>query len=182
MKSTLLSGAILALLMCTAAVPSLAADSQKAMEERNKQIAIDFYNAALNEKNWEKTRSYIGNRYVQHNLGAIDGPEGLKAHIEFLKREFPKNHGEIKQALADGDLVALHIHNRRSPELRGNAIVDIFRIENGKVVEGEEQEHDVLRFTAPGWCAGLPPRLDPRRTPRTSASLRAVRLREAVPA
>jgi predicted SnoaL-like aldol condensation-catalyzing enzyme len=118
-----------------ASVPAQSADGQEAVEERNKQIAIEFYNAALNEKNWEKTRSMIGNRYVQHNLNAIDGPEGLKAHIEFLKRDFPNNRGEIKHALADGDLVALHIHNRRSPELRGNAVVDLFRIENGKVVE-----------------------------------------------
>jgi predicted SnoaL-like aldol condensation-catalyzing enzyme len=117
------------------AFPAFPADGKEAIEARNKQIAIEFYNAALNEKNWEKTRSMIGNRYVQHNLNAIDGPEGLKAHIEFLKRDFPKNRGEIKQALADGDLVALHVHNRRSPELRGNAVVDIFRIENGKVVE-----------------------------------------------
>jgi len=55
--------------------------------------------------------------------------------LEFLKKDFPNNHGEIKHALADGDLVALHIHNQRSPELRGNAVVDLFRIENGKVVE-----------------------------------------------
>lgn len=116
-------------------MPSYGADGQEAVEERNKKIAIEFYNAALNEKNWEKTRSMIGNRYVQHNLNAVDGPEGLKAHIEYLKREFPKNHGEIKHALADGDLVALHVHNKRSPEVRGNAVVDLFRIENGKVVE-----------------------------------------------
>lgn len=118
-----------------AATKNAGTTSEEATEERNKQIAIAFYNAALNDKDWEKTRSFIGNRYVQHNLGAIDGPEGLKAHIEFLRRDFPHNRGEIKHALADGDLVALHIHNRRSPELRGNAVVDIFRIENGKVVE-----------------------------------------------
>jgi predicted SnoaL-like aldol condensation-catalyzing enzyme len=127
--------AILALVTAAAWVPTHAADGQEALEERNKQIAIAFYNAALNEKDWEKTKSFIGNRYVQHNLAAVDGPEGLKAHIEFLKKDFPNNKGEIKHALADGDLVALHIHNRRSPELRGNAVVDLFRIENGKVVE-----------------------------------------------
>jgi predicted SnoaL-like aldol condensation-catalyzing enzyme len=128
-------GAAIAACAISLTAPSFAADGQEAVEERNKQIAIEFYNAALNEKNWEKTRAMIGNRYVQHNLNAIDGPEGLKAHIEFLKREFPNNRGEIKHALADGDLVALHVHNRRSPELRGNAVVDLFRIENGKVVE-----------------------------------------------
>ncbi|MFO1503961.1 MAG: ester cyclase [Steroidobacteraceae bacterium] len=146
MLKRIIPAAALSLIAVTASVPMQAADApaaksapavggQKAQEERNKQIAIAFYNAALNEKNWEKTKSFIGNRYVQHNLAAIDGPEGLHQHIEFLKKDFPKNHGEIKHALADGDLVALHIHNQRSPELRGNAVVDIFRIENGKVVE-----------------------------------------------
>jgi len=126
---------ILVLAGISASTLTHSADNQEAIEEQNKKIAIEFYNAALNEKNWEKTKSFIGNRYVQHNLHAADGPEGLKAHIEFLKRDFPKNHGEIKHVLADGDLVALHIHNRRSPEIRGFAVVDIFRIENGKVVE-----------------------------------------------
>ncbi len=127
--------AILVLAGISASAPTYSADDQTAIEEQNKKIVIEFYNAALNEKNWEKTRSFIGNRYVQHNLHAADGPEGLKAHIEFLKRDFPKNHGEIKHVLADGDLVALHIHCQRSPEMLGYAVVDIFRVENGKVVE-----------------------------------------------
>ena len=135
MRLRLVSAAAFTLFAVGTAIPSFSADGQEAVEERNKQIAIEFYKAALNEKNWEKTRSMIGNRYVQHNLNAVDGPEGLKAHIEYLKREYPKNHGEIKHVLADGDLVALHVHNKRSPELRGNAVVDLFRIENGKVVE-----------------------------------------------
>ena len=103
--------------------------------EANKAIAIAFYNAALNEKDWEKASKYIGSRYVQHNQAAVDGLEGIKAHIENLKKNFPLNHGEIKRAIADGDLVALHIHVKRSPDVLGFAVVDIFRIENGKVVE-----------------------------------------------
>lgn len=127
--------AIFVLTCISTSAPTYSADTQEAIEESNKQIVIEFYNAALNEKNWEKTKSFIGNRYIQHNLNASDGPEGLKAHIDFLKRDFPNNHGEIKHVLADGDLVALHIHCQRSPEMRGYAVVDIFRVENGKVVE-----------------------------------------------
>jgi predicted SnoaL-like aldol condensation-catalyzing enzyme len=36
---------------------------------------------------------------------------------------------------ADGDYVILHAHAVREPRTRGNAIVDIFRIEDGKIVE-----------------------------------------------
>jgi predicted SnoaL-like aldol condensation-catalyzing enzyme len=102
---------------------------------RNKVIAIEFYNRALNQLDFEKAAELIGDKYVQHNPHAIDGREGLKNHLAMLKKDFPKNHGDIKRAIAEGDLVALHIHSKRTPESRGNAIVDIFRIENGKVVE-----------------------------------------------
>ena len=37
--------------------------------------------------------------------------------------------------MADGDLVMLHVHSKPSPDGRGSAIVDIFRVENGKIVE-----------------------------------------------
>jgi predicted SnoaL-like aldol condensation-catalyzing enzyme len=102
---------------------------------KNKAIAIEFYNRALNQLDFQRAAELIGDRYVQHNPHAIDGPEGLKNHLAMLKKDFPKNHGDIKRAIAEGDLVALHIHSKRTPESRGNAVVDIFRIENGKVVE-----------------------------------------------
>ena len=42
---------------------------------------------------------------------------------------------EIKRVIAEGDLVFLHIHARRSPADRGTAIAEIFRVENGRIVE-----------------------------------------------
>jgi predicted SnoaL-like aldol condensation-catalyzing enzyme len=41
----------------------------------------------------------------------------------------------IKRVLVDGDMVILHVHAIREPGERGVAIVDIFRLENGKIVE-----------------------------------------------
>jgi predicted SnoaL-like aldol condensation-catalyzing enzyme len=111
------------------------AAAETPQEAANKRVAIAFYEAALNQKDWPKTESMIGARYVQHNPRAVDGREGIRAHVEMLKRDFPLNHGEIKRAMADGDFVILHVHSKRRPDMRGNAIVDIFRIENGKVVE-----------------------------------------------
>ena len=138
MKYLAIAGALCALqLGACAQLPgtSAAMSGPKAVEKANKAVAIAFYNAALNEKDWAKASKFIGPRYVQHNQAAADGPEGIKAHIGNLKANFPLNHGEIKRAIADGDLVALHIHVKRSPDVLGFAVVDIFRIENGKVVE-----------------------------------------------
>ncbi len=46
-----------------------------------------------------------------------------------------RRRSEIKRSFVDGDYVILHVHAIREPGTRGNAIVDIFRLENGKIVE-----------------------------------------------
>ncbi|HEX5914107.1 MAG TPA: nuclear transport factor 2 family protein, partial [Rubrobacter sp.] len=42
---------------------------------------------------------------------------------------------DIKRTVAEGDLVALHGLLKTSPEDRGTAVADFFRLEDGKVVE-----------------------------------------------
>ena len=111
----------------------LAADA-KQMEENKKTVAA-FYDAVLNQKDFDAAAKYLGPRYTQHNPAAPDGPEGLKGFIAFLKDKFPNNRSEIKRIFADGDYVIVHVHAVREPGTRGNAIVDIFKLENGKVVE-----------------------------------------------
>lgn len=111
------------------------AQAETAQEARNKQIAIDFYNAALNEKNWEKAVKYIGDRYTQHSLYMQDGPGGLEELVARIKRDHPDNRGEIKRAFADGDLVVMHLHVTRHRGHLGWSVIEVLRLENEKVVE-----------------------------------------------
>ena len=113
--------------------PSRAADA--AQMEANKKTVAALYDAALNKKDFEEAKKYLGNRYTQHNPTAKDGPEGLQGFINFLKDKFPNNKSEIKRIFADGDYVIVHVHAVREPGTRGSAIIDIFKLENGKVVE-----------------------------------------------
>jgi predicted SnoaL-like aldol condensation-catalyzing enzyme len=104
--------------------------------QTNKKNVVEFYNAALNEKDFEKASKYLGATYIQHNPVAADGPEGLKGFIAFLKDKFPNNKSDIKRVFADGNYVIVHVHAVRTPGDRGNAIIDIFRLDDsGKVVE-----------------------------------------------
>jgi predicted SnoaL-like aldol condensation-catalyzing enzyme len=64
-----------------------------------------------------------------------DGPEGLAAFVHFLRTEHPQAHSEIKRVLGEGDFVVLHVHSMRPPHPRGRAIIEIFRLEEGKIVE-----------------------------------------------
>lgn len=119
-----------ALVLSTSA---MAADT--ATQEANKKTVVEFYEKGLNQKDFEAAAKYFGPRYVQHNPTAADGIEGFGKFIAFLREKFPDSHSEIKKVFADGDYVILHVHAVREKGNRGNAIVDIFKLENGKIVE-----------------------------------------------
>lgn len=137
-RSALASAALLSLSWVTAAT---AADSNDL--EANKKLVVAFYNAAINQKDYDAAIQYLGDEYKQHNPTAADGKAGLKAFIEFLKARYPAQRGEIKRVIAEGDLVALHVHSTRGDGTPGRAIVDIFRVENGKVVEHWDVIQDI---------------------------------------
>ena len=126
-----------------AAALAFAAAVQAQSLETNKKNVVEFYNQALNEKNFEAASKYLGARYIQHNPVAADGPEGLKGFIGFLRDKFPNSRSEIKRVFAEGDHVIVHVHAVREPGTRGRAIIDIFRLENGKIVEHWDVAQDV---------------------------------------
>lgn len=119
------------------------AEVSTATLEANKKTAVAFYDAAINRKDFAAAAGYLGAQYKQHNPTAQDGPEGLKAFIDFLKAKFPTQKGEIRQVIAEGDKVALHVHSTRGDGTPGRAIVDIFRVQNGKIVEHWDVIQDI---------------------------------------
>ncbi|KQP44647.1 nuclear transport factor 2 family protein [Pseudorhodoferax sp. Leaf274] len=109
--------------------------TRTAQEEANRQTVLAFYEKGLNQKDADAALQYVGDRYIQHNPGAEDGPEGFRKFIGFLRDKFPQSRSEIKASFVDGDHVILHVHAVREPGTRGSAIVDIFRLEKGRIVE-----------------------------------------------
>ena len=128
------------------ATAGLAADA--AQLEANKKNVVEFYEKAINQKDFDAASKYLGSRYIQHNPTAPDGAEGLKGFIGFLKSKFPDSKSEIKRVFADGDYVIVHVHNVPTPGSRGNAIIDIFKLENGKVVEHWDVRQEIPEQSA----------------------------------
>jgi predicted SnoaL-like aldol condensation-catalyzing enzyme len=123
------------------------ATDAKQMEE-NKKVVLQLYEAAINQKDFEAAAKFLGPHYTQHNPNAMDGAEGLKSFLAFLRAKFPNYHSDIKRVFADGDYVILHVHNVPTPGVRGNAIVDIFRLEDGKVVEHWDVKQEIPEKSA----------------------------------
>jgi predicted SnoaL-like aldol condensation-catalyzing enzyme len=139
----MLKSLLAAALIVLATGPAFAADL-----EANKKIVVDFYEKGLNQKDYDAAAKYFGPRYIQHNPGAANGPEGFKRLVTFLKEKFPNSRNEIKRVIAEGDLVVLHVHSRRDPTDRGRAIVDIFKVEDGKIVEHWDVIQDIPEKSA----------------------------------
>ncbi len=104
-------------------------------EEQNKKTVLAFYQAAINDKDFEAASVYMGEDYIQHNPLAATGPSGLKAFVDFARKQAPNFKVEFKRVLADGDYVVVHCRATSGPDDRGSAVIDIFRLEGGKVVE-----------------------------------------------
>jgi predicted SnoaL-like aldol condensation-catalyzing enzyme len=107
------------------------------MSETNKDIAVAFYKKALFEGRVEDAfRLYGVPTYRQHNPLIEDGMEGVKKFATWIMANHPDARAEIKRVFADGDYVILHSHwHGLSDNPRGEAVVDIFRLEGGKVLE-----------------------------------------------
>ncbi|HEY3311830.1 MAG TPA: nuclear transport factor 2 family protein [Anaerolineales bacterium] len=104
--------------------------------EANKSIVREWHDLAINQRKPEEAiAKYLGPHYRQHNPGAADGPEAFIGFLKWFAHAFPDYYLEPKRIIAEGDYVVLHSHLIRKPGDHGMAVVDIFRLENGKIVE-----------------------------------------------
>ena len=100
----------------------------------NKKLVVDFYRVVFIEKRVvEGFERFVAPEYIQHNPLLATGRE---AAVKFLApRASRESITDIKRVIAEGDLVVLHVHSRTNLTDRGRAVIDIFRVADGKIVE-----------------------------------------------
>jgi predicted SnoaL-like aldol condensation-catalyzing enzyme len=79
--------------------------------------------------------SWVVSDYVQHKAALPDGREPVILFLEDLFERYPDRIFTIHRTIGSDDLVAVHYHSQATPEDLGFAIVDIFRVENCRIVE-----------------------------------------------
>ena len=79
---------------------------------------------------------YVSAQYKEHDPML---PEGFDAAVKALDNElrlFPNSRLQVKRTVAQRDLVAVHAFwDQRPGETRGVARLDLYRLENAKIVE-----------------------------------------------
>ena len=113
---------------------SRTASAASATAAANKKLVVDFYRVVFIEKRVvEGFERYVAPGYIQHNPLLASGRD---AAVKFLTPRITRDSiSDIKRVIAEGDLVVLHVHSRNNLTDRGRAVVDIFRVADGKIIE-----------------------------------------------
>ena len=118
--------------------------------ESNKKHAIEFYRMAYDGNPIRAVELFVGMEYIQHNPLVGNGTEPFIAYFEKMRNEYPDKSIEFVRALAEGNLVALHTH-QKWPQDEEYVTMDFFRFDdNGKIVEHWDAMQQIPKVTANG--------------------------------
>jgi predicted SnoaL-like aldol condensation-catalyzing enzyme len=103
--------------------------------EDNKTLVSRFYQMAFDGEPARAVELFVGDHYIQHNPHTADGTASFIDYVLSLHRSGGRVRLDIKRVIAENNLVVTHA-TLTAPSNEGPvALADIFRVENGKVVE-----------------------------------------------
>jgi len=135
--------------------PSVAdSDAHRALTARNRALMIDFVTILYEQRQprvaFEK---YVHEDYIQHNPIIADGRENA---LQWLEPVFAKPEAEIqvRRVLVDGEYATVQIIGRMNAEDRGSAVINIFRLEDGLIVQHWDVTQAMPEKTSSGRSLG----------------------------
>ncbi|OWQ48910.1 hypothetical protein CDL60_03225 [Roseateles noduli] len=131
---------LIALSSAVHAAPPQARDLKQ--EEANRALVVDFYDRFFNRHDIASAR-VVADSYRQHNPDVPDGKAPFVSYFSGFFKEHPTSTSRIVRSATSGDLVYLHVHFKVEPTDRGQAVVDIFRVADGRIVEHWDVVQDV---------------------------------------
>jgi predicted SnoaL-like aldol condensation-catalyzing enzyme len=118
--------------------------SRTEQEQANLDLVLAMFAEVLNPMDSSAAKRFIAEDYIQHNQAVEPGRAALEAFLDMIRAQTPEAVHDVKRAFADGDHVIVHYHVRRWPGDLGWAVIDIFRVEDGLVVEHWDVMQDVI--------------------------------------
>ncbi|QRY63267.1 nuclear transport factor 2 family protein [Gordonia sp. PDNC005] len=138
-----------ALAACGSSDSDQSADAGRTAQEANRTLVVDFYNSFFNRHD-VNAATVVADDYKQHNPQVPDGKAPFVSYFAEYFRANPQATNRIVRSATDSDLVYLHVHSASGPSDRGQAVVDIFRVADGKIVEHWDVIQDVPAESANG--------------------------------
>lgn len=104
-------------------------------EQANLDHVLAMYRDVLMALDSRRVDDYIAPGYIQHSTLAEPGVAALKDWLDARRADSPEARQTIHRSFADGEHVIVHVHVERWPGDPGFAVVDIFRMDDGIIVE-----------------------------------------------
>jgi len=104
-------------------------------EEKNLKAVLDFYDVIINGRQYERANEFLNDNYIQHKPEVETGALGVLDFVRSVYDQAPDHKARIVRSFVDGDYVILHVHITNAVEAPNLAVMDIFRVEDGKLVE-----------------------------------------------
>ena len=101
----------------------------------HKDSAIEFLKLCASNHIREAYARFAAPDFRHHNPWFRGDAASLETGMEQNAAQHPDKHFEVKQAIAEGERVAVHSHVRMNAEDRGVAVVHILRFRDGRVAE-----------------------------------------------
>lgn len=134
---------------------SIRPQSSPSLTEQNKALARGFYEDLWFSNNTDRFERYVAEEYVVHDIGERKGvtePAVEQKNIADFLHAQGKMTGSIDFQIAEGDLVATRWQWQMEPtslmfRMMGGRnqipIINVFRFEDGKIVEIWNHRHDI---------------------------------------
>ncbi|WP_206060571.1 nuclear transport factor 2 family protein [Klebsiella sp. P1CD1] len=142
----LLPSFLFAYAMLATAAPAFAsgpAVRDLAVEDANRALVLDFYERFFNRHDVGGAAADVAENYRQHNPDVPDGKAPFVDYFTHFFKDNPQSRARVVRSAVDGDLVWLHVHATNGANDRGQAVLDLFRVKDGKIVEHWDVIQDV---------------------------------------
>jgi predicted SnoaL-like aldol condensation-catalyzing enzyme len=139
--SPIRNGLVALLTGVLAACTTTGAVLRAGVAQQNTAVVLAFLDTVINKHEVEQAfKLYVAPQYLQHDPRVDGGAQAaMRALTSYTHERYPELRLEVKRTVAQGDLVAVHSryikHAADRASGRGQAVVDIFRLEHGRIVE-----------------------------------------------
>lgn len=122
-------------------------------EDRNKALVTGMFDEFYGEGATDKADDFFAAGYVEHDPAIASGLDGMVAWVDAQHARDPRPITTVKHVLAQGSLVGVHSHRSTEPsdEMTGTAVIEVFDVRQGRIVEHWTFTQDVPASSRSGY-------------------------------
>jgi predicted SnoaL-like aldol condensation-catalyzing enzyme len=109
--------------------------SAQAQLKANKELVAEYIRLFYNEKDFDRARELLTEGFVNHHHGVGAGRDRTVRTFRAAVSAMPEFSLTVRRVVAEGDQVWTQSVARAAPGAHPSVVVDIWRIEDGRLAE-----------------------------------------------